>query len=69
VVEVAFESSYVCGPEPTERSEPGVDILKWFGFQAALCVHCGFNETGVSQMLWDGRLWHRELISNTDSTL
>jgi hypothetical protein len=52
VVEVAFESIYVSGPEPTERSQPGIDLLKWFRFQpveAALCVHRGFYETGLSQ--------------------
>jgi hypothetical protein len=51
-VEVAFESIYVSGPEPTERSQPGVHFLKWFRFQSvktALCVHGGFHETGLSQ--------------------
>jgi hypothetical protein len=51
-VEVAFESIHVSGPEPTERSEPGIDLLKWFSFQpveTALCVHRGFYETGLSQ--------------------
>jgi len=51
-VEVAFESIYVSGPEPTERSQPGIDLLKWFRFQpveTALRVHCGFHETGLSQ--------------------
>jgi len=51
-LEVAFESIYVCGPEPTERSQPGVHLLKWFRFQSvetALCVHRGFYETGFSQ--------------------
>jgi hypothetical protein len=33
VVEVAFESIYVSGPEPTELSQPGIDLLKWFRFQ------------------------------------
>jgi len=52
VVEVAFESIYVSGPEPTERSQPGIDLLKWFWLQSvetALCVHRGFYETGLSQ--------------------
>jgi len=31
VVEVAFESIHVSGPEPTERSQPGIHLLKWFG--------------------------------------
>jgi hypothetical protein len=32
-VEVAFESIYMSGPEPAERSQPGIDLLKWFRFQ------------------------------------
>src|SRR3989441_5167050 len=51
-VEVAFESIYVSGPEPTERSQPGSDLLKWFWLQpveAALCVHRGLHETGLAQ--------------------
>jgi hypothetical protein len=51
-IEVALESIHVRGPEPTERSQPVIQLLKWFGFQAiktALCVHCGFHETGVAQ--------------------
>jgi hypothetical protein len=50
--EVSFESIHVSGPELTERSQPGIDLLKWFRFQTvepALCVHRGFYETGVSQ--------------------
>jgi hypothetical protein len=42
VVEVAFKSIYMSGPEPTERSQPGIHVLKWFRFQpveTALCVH------------------------------
>jgi hypothetical protein len=53
VVEVAFESIYVSGPEPTERSQPGsIDLLKGFRSQSvvtALCVHRGFYETGLAQ--------------------
>jgi len=52
VVEVAFEGIYVSGPEPTERSQPGIDLLKWFRFQpveTALCVYRGFHETGLAQ--------------------
>ena len=52
VVEVAVESIYVCGPEPTELSQPGIDLLKWFRFQSvetALCVHRGFDKTGLAQ--------------------
>jgi hypothetical protein len=51
-VEVAFERIYVSGPEPTERSQPGIHLLKWFRFQSvktALCVHRGFHETGLAQ--------------------
>ena len=52
MVEVAFESIYVSGPEPTERSQPGIHLLKWFRFhsvESALCGHGGFHETGVAQ--------------------
>jgi hypothetical protein len=51
-VEVAFESIYVSGPEPTEGSQPGIHLLKWFRFQSvetSLCVHRGINETGFTQ--------------------
>jgi hypothetical protein len=51
-VEVAFESINMSGPEPAERSQPGIDLLKWFGLQSvetALCVHRGFHETGLAQ--------------------
>ncbi len=66
-VEVAFERIYVSGPEPAERSQPGIHLLKWFGFQpveTALCVHRGFHETGLaqhSQVLRHGRLRHTKL--------
>jgi len=51
-VEVALESIEMSGPEPTERSEPGIHFLKWFWLQAvetALGVHGGFHETGLAQ--------------------
>jgi hypothetical protein len=51
-VEVAFESIYMSGPEPAERSQPGIHLLKRFRFQTvetALRVHRGFYETGLSQ--------------------
>ena len=51
VVEVAFESIYVRGPEPAERGQPGIDLLKRFRFQpveTALRIHRGFHETGVA---------------------
>jgi len=51
-VKVAFESIDVSGPEPTELSQPGIQLLKWFRFEpveTALCVHRGFYETGLAQ--------------------
>jgi hypothetical protein len=51
-VEAPFERIYVSGPEPTERSQPGIHLLKWFRLQSvetALCVHRGFHETGLAQ--------------------
>jgi hypothetical protein len=51
-VEVAFERIYVSGPEPTERRQPGIHLLKWISFQSvetALCVHRGFDEPGLAQ--------------------
>src|SRR3989442_14689888 len=74
-VEVAFESIYVSGPEPTERSQPGIDLLKWFRFQSietALCVHRGFHETGLaqhSQVLRHGRLRHTKLTLDLSNRL
>src|SRR5882672_10176686 len=66
-VEVAFESIYMRGPEPTELSQPGIHLLERFRFQpveTALCVHRGFHETGLtqhSQVLGHGRLRHTKL--------
>ena len=63
-IEVALESIHVRGPEPTERSQPGIQLLKWFGSQpveTALGVDRGFHEAGVaqhSQVLGDCRLGH-----------
>jgi hypothetical protein len=51
-IEVAFERIDVSGPDPTERRQPGLHLLKGFRFQpveTALCVHCGFHETGLPQ--------------------
>jgi hypothetical protein len=51
-IKVAFESIYVSGPEPAELSQPGIQLLKWFGIQTvetALRVHRGFHETGLAQ--------------------
>jgi len=52
MVEVAFKRIHVSGPELTERSQPGIHLLKWFWFQpveTALSVHRGFYETGLAQ--------------------
>ena len=63
-IKVAFESIDVRGPEPAELSQPGIHLLKRFRLQAvetALCVHRGFDETGVAQhaqMLGHRRLRH-----------
>jgi hypothetical protein len=51
-VEVAFESIYVSGPEPTEWIQPGIYLLKWFRFQSVetpLGGHREFDEAGLSQ--------------------
>ena len=64
---MAFESIHVSGPEPAERSEPGLDFPKRFRFQAvetALRVHRGFHEPGLAQnpqVLRNGRLRHAKL--------
>ncbi|HXX43610.1 MAG TPA: hypothetical protein VEJ38_02695 [Candidatus Acidoferrales bacterium] len=49
---MAFESVYVSGPEPAELSQPGIHLLKSFWLQPVetpLCVHRGFDETGLAQ--------------------
>jgi hypothetical protein len=51
-VKVAFESVHMSGPEPPERSQPGIDLPKRFRFETvetALRVHRGFDETGLTQ--------------------
>ena len=75
-VEVAFESIDVSGPEPTERSQPGIHLLKWFRFQpveTALGVHRGFDETGLSQhtqVFGNGGLRQSQLLFDiTDGSL
>jgi hypothetical protein len=74
-VEVAFESIHVRGPEPTERRQPGIQLLKWFRFEpveTALRVHRRFDETGVaqySQVLGHGRLRHTKLTLNLSHRL
>ena len=65
-IEVAFESIDVSRPEPAELIQPGIQLLERFRFQPvepALCVHRGFDETGLaqhSQVLGYGRLRHME---------
>jgi hypothetical protein len=65
--QVAFESIYVSGPEPTELSQPGIHLLKRFWVQpveTALCVDHGLHETGLAQdaqMLGHHRLRHTKL--------
>ena len=51
-IEVAFQCIYLSGPEPAERNQPGIHLLKWFRFQpveTALRVHCGFHEAGIAK--------------------
>ena len=72
---MAFESIHVSGPEPTERRQPGIHLLKWFRLQpveAALCVHRGFHETGLAQhaqVLRHGRLRHTKLTLDLSDRL
>jgi hypothetical protein len=74
-VEVAFERVYVTGPEATERSQPGIDLLKRLCFepiQAALCVDGDVYEPGVaqhSQVFRYRRLWHSQLTLNVSDRL
>ena len=52
MIEVAFESIDVRGPEPAERSQPGVDLPKRFGFEpveTALCIYRRLYETGLAE--------------------
>jgi hypothetical protein len=51
-VEILLESIHVSVPEPAKLSQPSIHLLKRFRIQAietALCVHCGFHETGLAQ--------------------
>src|SRR5207247_6070022 len=63
-VEVALERIDTLGPEPAELIQPVINLLEWLWLQAietALCVHRGFDETGVAQhaqVLGHGRLRH-----------
>ena len=52
MVEVAFESIHMSGPEAAERSQPGIDLLEGFGPQpveTALRVHPRLHETCLAQ--------------------
>jgi len=66
-VEVAFESVHVRGPEPAERGQPVIHLLKRCGpepVETALRGHRGFHESGVAQhaqVLGHGRLRHTKL--------
>ena len=72
---MAFESIYTRGPETTEGREPGIDFLERFRFQAvepALCVHGGFDETGVAQyaqVLGHGWLRHAKVTLDVPDRL
>lgn len=49
---MVFERIEMSGPEPAERIEPSIHLLKRFWLQAvepALCVHGGFHESGLAQ--------------------
>jgi hypothetical protein len=51
-VEVSLKGINVTRPEPPERSQPRIDLLKWLRPQpveAALCVDRGFHETSLPQ--------------------
>jgi len=64
---VALESIYVSGPEAAEWSQPGIELLQWFGPESvkpALGVYRRFHESGIAQhaqVLGNGRLRHTKL--------
>lgn len=66
-VEVAFESIDVSGPEAAELRQPGIELLKWLGFEpveTALRVDRGFDEAGIAQhaqVFGNGGLRHAKL--------
>ena len=72
---MAFEGIDVGGPETAELSQPGIDLLKWFGFQAveaALRVDRGFDKPGLAQhpqVLGHGRLRHTKLALDLSDRL
>ena len=66
-IQVAFEGIYVPGPKLAELVQPDIQFLKWFRLQpvqAALRIHGGLHETGLSQhtqVLGHGGLRHTKL--------
>ncbi len=70
-----FERIHVSRPEPPEWREPGVHLLKRFGFQpveAALCVDGGFHESSLAQdaeVLGHCRLRHLEVALDLSNRL
>src|SRR5215471_14165554 len=62
-----FERVDVGRPEPAERRQPRIELLKRLRLQAvktALCIHGGLHETGLPQypkVLRDGRLRQTQL--------
>ena len=72
---MALERIQVSRPELTERSQPGIQLLKGFWFQpveTALCVHRGLHETGVAQhaqVFGHRRLRHTELTLDFSNRL
>ena len=72
---MAFERIYMSGPEPSERSQPGIHLLKRFWLQpveTALRVHRGLHETGLaqhSQVFGYGRLRHTKLTLDLSNRL
>ena len=52
LTETCLERIGTLGPEPTELIQPVINLLEWLWLQTietALCVHGGFDETGVAQ--------------------
>jgi hypothetical protein len=65
----------VIRPEPAKGRQPGIDLLKGFGFdsiETALSVYRGFNETRLaqhSQVLGYGWLRHSKLTLDISDRL
>lgn len=74
-IEVPLERIHVSGPEAAERSQPRIQLLKWFRFQpveSTLCVHGGLHETGLAkhaQVFGYGRLRHPQLTLDRSNRL